>query len=219
MTAISTQDLFITLLGKTEGRDKLLKASGGLARVACHFTGNKQHEALFKSVSDGRSLMRLLLWFSNIQKMAPIASAGGPTPADWLSFLRIFLDLGFCVCDNVVYFSKPGVMKLDAPKVALQGVRFMCLGFLCAILLDIWALMTLPSDRVEEKAKRTRKLLGNLCDFVASLNGSNWVKSLQLNHLVLGSLAFTSAAIACVDNWEALPKTKKDDKKDEKKKE
>lgn len=215
------QDVLIALLAKTDGRDKLLKAAAGVARMLFHFTNAKQHETLFKSISDGRSLMRLVLWTSNVDRMV---MAGSPKDCDtWLTFLRTLFDALFCVCDNVVYFGKPGVLALkDVNGWVLRGTRFMFFGFILAVVLDLLALSkaagVAPSDATPDEVatfqkkasaeitKRRLMLVRNTCDLIASMNASALIPGLQLSHLVIGFCAFTSGAIASCENLEATAK-------------
>lgn len=200
----------INLMARTEGRDKAVKALGGLSRILFSFNGNKKTEQLAASMSEGRTLMRLLLWVTNVQKMQAILSSGGVTSIQYLEVVRIFLDFVFCVHDNLAYLTKYKILN-GTPRetLAYRGLVGMMWGFLAACVMDILALAKMRKEvGGDESAYRKRKLMlvRNTCDLLASLAQVGYIKSFSLGHRGLGVLALISGAIATKENWDSTKK-------------
>ena len=66
---MSCEKTLITLLSKTEGRDKLLKFLGGLMRVVATYTKAAQHAKMASQVSETRTMLRFVLWINNLRKI------------------------------------------------------------------------------------------------------------------------------------------------------
>ena len=194
----------VTLLSKTEGRDKLLKAAAGLAKVLATFTNASQHTKLATSLSEARSIMRLGGWVVNIQKLATLPSR---TLAERLFIIRVAFDMFYCVHDNLQYLTKYGVISPMQLQVLIHR-SFIGLfwGFFTAVLIDIHALLT-QSLTATEWRKRVLMLTRNFCDMLAGLNNVGYAKSLfTLSPRTMGMLGFVSAAISCRDNYIAAKK-------------
>jgi hypothetical protein len=212
-------DNFSSLCNLTDGRDKIYKALGGAAKVLGSVPNPhaKKFAALSKAIGDGRSLMRMGKWTSNISKIEAQASkAGSLTTKQMVEIARVLGDFGYVVGDNVTYLAKFGLFGPNVlPKsVAAQSKVFQFYGFVCAIILDVYNLIKEQTAEVVN-TKKVREciisLIKNTCDFLACLAAVGYAKPLGYNPsgVFTGMCSFTSGAIATHANWKKITDKKK----------
>ena len=191
-----TLQTLITMLGKTEGRDKLLKAGGGAMAVVATFTGATQHKKMSASFSETRTLMRFWSWLKNIQILATCPKT---STYDCIYVLRVLFDFIYCMHDNLKYLTKYGIIS-PAPLATIVHRSFIGLfwGFVFAVLMDLHVLMTRKLDAKERK-QRFRMLARNTCDVLAGLHHVKYLKGYNLSPRTLGLLGFTSGFISSQD--------------------
>jgi hypothetical protein len=202
----------VTLFGKTDGRDKLLKAAAGLAKFTATYTNSEQHTKLAASLSEGRSIMRLVGWLNNIQKFRtqPTQSL-----ADRMMVARLGFDMFYCIHDNLAYLTKYKALQFVELNTAIyRSFVGLFWGFLFAVALDIHALVTGNLSGVELR-KRVLMLVRNCCDLFSALHNVGYAKGVgfELSARVLGLLGFISGAISCQENWEGCAPKPGDKKK------
>ena len=203
----------IALLATTAGRDKLLKAAGGATRVLFQYTENKSHGAVTKGISEARSLMRLAGWTQNIQKLRAMWAKRDSLPfQEKLMALRVLLDMGYCVLDNMQYFKKYNLLPLvsmEHAKIVHRSILFMFWGFLTAAIIDVLTFMNMaPVDRITNGPARLGMLVRNSCDCLAALSNSKLLPAAQFSQTTVGVLALISGLISTKENWDATKKKK-----------
>lgn len=193
----------IDLLATTEGRDKLLKGLGAGMRVVAEQSGQKHHKAMAASVSEARSILRLVSVSGNIVKVRDLVAAGSFAPLDVAMILRIIGDGVYSVNDNIAYLGK--YLKWDAKTISSAIDRSfvgMFWGFFLAVVIDIVTLLTMNlSDRVKLRA-RVLLLVRNVCDMFAALHNVKYIKAFSLTGTQVGTLGVISAAVSTFENWE-----------------
>lgn len=206
---MSSQKTLINLLGKTEGRDKLLKFAAGLMRIIATYTNAKQHALMASQVSETRSILRFVLWISNLRKIQLMFVQGQVKVAmDYVMIFRILGDFVYCVHDNLAYATKYGLIlsKQHMPGLLYRGFVGMFWGFFAAVVLDIHALVTMDpqneKDYRESWKARVLLLTRNTCDMLAALSQVGYLgSSLALQPRTLGVLAMISGGISSHENW------------------
>lgn len=202
-------ETFVTMINKTEGRDKLLKASAGFSRMISTYTNNKSHEAMAKSMSEARSLLRMVSWFNNMQRMKANELASS---VDQLMFVRVLLDAVYVVHDNLAYFTKYKVLNFSScDTLAHRGLVGLFWGFFVAVIVDLQILLSMSREALGEgyeKARRLRlgMLVRDLCDMVAGLSQVGYAGNF-LGPRGLGFLGFVSASISCGEIWSSCSKS------------
>jgi len=212
-------DNFSSLCNLTDGRDKIYKTLGGAAKILGSVPNPhaKKFAALSKAIGDGRSLMRMGKWTSNISKIEGQASKAGSLGAKQIvEIARVLGDFGYVVGDNVQYLAKFGLFgpNIVSKNVAAQSKVFQFYGFIFAVALDIYNLIKEQTAEVVNK-KKVRdciiSLFKNICDFLACLAAVGYAKSLGYNPsgTFTGLCSFTSGAIATHANWKKITDKKK----------
>lgn len=210
-------DNFSSLCNLTDGRDKIYKTLGGLAKTLGSVPGPhaKKFAALSKAIGDGRSLMRMGKWTSNISKIDAQSSKAVGTK-QMVEILRVLGDFGYVFGDNVQYLAKFGLLgpNVVSKRVAEQSKVFQFYGFVCAVALDIYNLFKEYTAEVVNKKKIREcilNLIKDLCDFLACLAAVGYAKRLGYNPsgVFTGMCSFTSGSIATYNNWNKITDKKK----------
>jgi hypothetical protein len=208
-------DKIVKLLALTDGRDKLYKTTGGIAKIiAVHSDKetSKKWKGLSKSIGDGRSLMRMGKWIGNYQKLQGFAQKYNKlTSYNILEILRVIGDFGYVLGDNLQYLAKYGILPLDAAKTARNSKVFQFWGFLCAFILDLWQIALLPTKKLEpvELAKKRHELVlsavKNLADVLNCLAAVGYAKRFYApSETFLGVCNVVSGGIATQQNWKKV---------------
>jgi len=150
-------DVIIDILGKTDGRDKLLKLASGLAKIRAYGLGESSPEGkrfvdLGKSVAEGRSLVRFAKWIGNgsrLGTLVPQVVLALPFPPNDPELLGRLVatvgttacDAAYIVCDNVQYTMSKGFLPLglvdDRARWVNLGNKFLFFNFVFLVSLDI----------------------------------------------------------------------------------
>lgn len=206
--SVDYQKTVIALLNKTEGRDKLAKGLAAFTKIVATYTNVKEHADLGSKISEFRSILRLVGWINNIDKiMAMLLSNNLKSTMDYVLLIRILGDGMYCVLDNLQYLMKHG--GVDAKKVALTVHRSfigMFWGFLAACIIDVVELFRMDEGKLGAKYNaewraRVLMLTRNTCDMLAALSGVKYIKSFELGVRPLGWLGVVSASISSYENW------------------
>lgn len=194
----------VDLLATTEGRDKLLKGLSAGLRVLGEYTGNADQKKMASSVSEARSIMRLVGVANNAVKIRDIVVAGRFTFAEVAMIIRILGDAVYSTHDNFAYFGR--YLKWNPSTVSTLVARSfvgMFWGFLFAVAVDVHALATM--DRTKPSFKRDWQarillLVRNFCDLLAAFSSVKYVKSFNLTPAQSGTLGVISAVISSYEN-------------------
>jgi hypothetical protein len=210
-------DKIVKLLATTDGRDKLYKFSANMAKIiafsSADKTTQKKWNGLAKSIGEGRSLMRMGKWVGNVSKLQGFgAKLGSLSQRNLVEVLRVIGDFGYVLGDNLAYLSKYNILPLDAKQCGKNSKVFQFWGYLCALILDLWSLMLLPTknlDAATSKKERTALVLSatkNLADTLSALNNVGYASSFGYNPSVgfTGACGATSGAIATYTNWKKI---------------
>jgi hypothetical protein len=209
-------DKLVKLLAQTDGRDKMLKTVQGAAKVLAFYAGTKAEtkkwDNLSKSIGEGRSIMRFGKFTSNIQKIQVIlAKAGGGsglTQKQIIEILRILGDFGYVVGDNLTYFSKYKMLPLDPKVTAANAKLAQFWGFICALLLDVLAIVSLDTTKPSYAADRqsaTLTLVKDTADTLAVWASVGYLSSVyHPNAAFTGACTALSGSIATYTNWKKI---------------
>ncbi|KAH9597019.1 hypothetical protein LSM04_000143 [Trypanosoma melophagium] len=190
-----------TSLSTSDGQDKFLKGSSALVKLLFCFYGIKSLLDFADSISDGRSLLRLLSWLSNLQIMYNTLQKDPSGIRDVIYLARIIGDGIFKICDNVAFLgSKFQGNRELYQEFALASRAALFWGFFAAVLLSIY---DLRYDRYTGNSKRRYiTLVQNLCDLLtaaSTLRLAGFELSLFWNAL----LNLVSVFLSCTDCFRA----------------
>jgi hypothetical protein len=201
------------MLSVTDGRDKTYKFLQGAAKALAYYASDaataSKFDKLSKSLGEGRSIMRFGKWTSNIQKIDGInkkAAKSGWNQLLVVELIRSLGDMGYVIGDNAAYFGKYRLIAVD-PKVSANYAKISQFwGFLCQVILDIVAVISLDSTKATYAADRETAILNitkNVSDTLVILSVVGYVpKSIfNLNGGVAGILLALSGAISTYQNW------------------
>lgn len=209
-------DKFIKLLGQTDGRDKIYKALAGVVKVLGAYADKekaKTYSSLGKSIGEGRSIMRLVKWVGNVQKLQTLLpKVASLKPKTLVEVVRVAGDFGYIFGDNVQYLSKYKVLSFDAVAVARKSKIFQFWGYAAAVLLDILALQEARAKSKSDEATATKETIAgtlniskNVCDLLVVMATVGYLSSLwKPTATTQGLLTLTSGAIATYQNWGKL---------------
>jgi len=209
-------DKFVKLLGQTDGRDKIYKALAGLVKVLAACSSKDQAKllgGLGKSIGEGRSIMRLIKWVGNIQKLnGLLPKLAAPNTKNIVETIRVIGDFGYIFGDNVQYLSKYKVLSFNAADVARKSKVFQFWGYIAAVLLDIFALQAARAKAASDKATADKEIKAgvinvtkNLCDTLVVLATVGYLSSVyKPSAKTTGALTLASGAIATYQNWNKL---------------
>ena len=208
---MSDIDKFIKLLSQTDGRDKIYKFLQGVTKIlgdqVDHKDSKKKYNALSKSIGEGRSLMRMVKWVGNYNKLQLYAGKFNVSdPKQVLEILRTVGDFGYILGDNLAYLCKYKVLSLDANSMGKNSKIFQFWGYVCATVLDILALLKnstkVASDATaKERTTIVLSLVKNVSDVVATLAAVGYIAAFQPSATFVGACSATSGAIATYQNW------------------
>ena len=208
-------DKFVKLLAQTDGRDKIYKTLQGVVKILAFQNAAdkelaKKYGGLAKSIGEGRSIMRMVKWVGNANKLQgyvpKLQSLNAKTAVE---ILRVIGDFGYILGDNLAYLSKYKVLSLDSANVGKNSKIFQFWGYLCAVILDVWALLknekTKESDPATYQKERSAGLLNltkNTSDLLSTMSAVGYLSSVWSPSAgVTGALGATSGAIATYQNW------------------
>lgn len=210
-------DKFIKLLGQTDGRDKIYKAIAGIVKVLGAYAATKEQTKIYgslgKSIGEGRSIMRLAKWVGNVNKIQSLLPKLSSFNAKVIvELLRVIGDFGYILGDNVQYLSKYKVLSFNAAEVTKKSKLFQFWGYVCAVILDVFALQSARAKAASDLAtaeKETKagviNITKNTCDLLVVMATVGYLQSLwKPTASTAGLLTFTSGAIATYQNWGKL---------------
>jgi hypothetical protein len=218
MLACCDVDKMVKLFAITDGRDKIGKTLGGVAKLFAYtslLNGDaakaKKFGTLAKSIGESRSLLRMGKFVGNYQKLQGFAAKAGDLKARQIvEVLRVIGDFGYVLGDNLTYLGKYGVLPTDPKKCTKNGKLFQFWGFVCAVALDVWAIALLQGKKLEKSlyAKELKALLlslvKNTADMLVCLQVVGYVKSYKPSGGFTAVCAITSGSIATYTNWNKL---------------
>jgi hypothetical protein len=202
--SIEKTKVIVDLLATTEGRDKLLKGLSAGLRVLSEYTGSADQKKMASSVSEARSIMRLVGVANNTAKIRDIVVAGRFKFADVAMIIRILGDAVYSTHDNMAYFGK--YLKWNPSTVSTLVARSfvgMFWGFLFAVIVDVQALVSMDRNNASFKRDwraRILLLVRNVCDLLAAFSNVKFVKSFNLTPAQSGALGVVSAVISSYEN-------------------
>lgn len=210
-------DKFIKLLAQTDGRDKIYKMLQNLSKIlAVHYTADKatakKYDSVSKSLGEGRSILRMVKWVNNVNKLQGYAAKWQSlTTRQIVEIGRVIGDFGYIFGDNVQYLCKYKVLPFDQKTASKNSKIFQFWGFFLATFLDLWSILELEGKQMEpkDKAKERKALLlsfvKNLCDALATLAAVGYLKTYyHPTGTFTGACGLTSGAIATYQNWTKL---------------
>ena len=211
---MSSVEQVTKMLSVTDGRDKAYKFLQGATKALAYYTSDpatsSKIDKLSKSIGEGRSIMRLGKWTSNIQKMDALnqkaMKKGGWNQLLVIEFLRVLGDMGYVIGDNSAYLSKYRILSTDPKLCTKYGKISQFWGFFCQIILDIIAVISLDASKPTYAEDRQAALLSitkNTSDILVILSVVGYLpKSIySVNAGVAGILVSISGAIATYQNW------------------
>lgn len=215
---MSDLDKFIKLLGTTDGRDKIYKFVAGVTKILAYRATDKnlakKYNTLAKSIGEGRSLMRMAKWVGNYNKLQGFAAkAATLTSKQIVEIIRVIGDFGYILGDNLAYLSKYGVLPLNAESCGKNSKVFQFWGYLCAVVLDIWGLLTLEKKKFDDEKQRVAErqalllaLTKDTADLFAVLAAVGYAKNFGYNPSsgFTGFCGATSGAVATYINWAKI---------------
>jgi hypothetical protein len=209
---MSASDTAIIFMGSTEAREKSLKLLTNIARIAHTYTGVAQHKDLAKSLSAGRSLLRIAQHGNQMTAMRELVARGELSKlAPQLTFVRYIFELGFLTFNNIALFSKWKLLNANAALNDYRGTVCLVMVYLIASVVDLLKMSSAGFHRFDLKDAQWRKLLldltRHLADAVCSLSSTGWSRSLTVSDRTLGVLGAFSGFAACYINWDAAAKT------------
>ena len=211
---MSSIDQVTKMLSVTDGRDKTYKFLQGATKALAYFSADPatagKIDKVSKSLGEGRSIMRLGKWTSNIQKIENIhkkaLKAGGYNQLLVVELIRVLGDMGYVVGDNMSYLSKYRILSTDPKQCTKYGKISQFWGFFCQIILDVVTIISLDASKASYAADRTTAILNitkNLSDILVILSVVGYIPKnvYNLNAGVAGCLLALSGGIATYQNW------------------
>ncbi|ORC84613.1 putative glycosomal membrane protein [Trypanosoma theileri] len=188
-------------LSTTDGQDKLLKGSGALMKLLFCFCGIKSLLDFADSASEGRSLLRLLSWLSNLQIVYNTLQKDPSGIRDVIYLARIIGDGIFKICDNVAFlgikFQGYTDVSQDFARASRAGLFW---GFFAAVMLSLY---DLRYDRYTVNNKRRYiTLVQNLCDLLTAASTIRFA-GFEMNLFWQSLLTLVSVLLSCADCFRA----------------
>jgi len=224
MTAINDQ--IVKTLSLTDGRDKVYKFLQGASKALAFYSTDKDATKTFNAVAgslgEGRSIMRLGKWTTNIQKLEAVAAKAadkGWTQLLVIEALRIVGDAGYVLGDNASYLSKYRIVGGDPKLYTKYGKQAQFWGFFSQIILDVFTLLAVKADDDAGRQTAILNLTKDVADILVVLTVVQYLPKniYDLNAGVQGLLLALSGGIATYQNWNKAAPAKKEEKKEEKK--
>ena len=212
-------DTFIKLLSVTDGRDKIYKAAGSIAKFLEYTAlkggdkdGAKRFGALAKSVGEGRSLLRMGKWVQNTKKLTETAVEGQvfQTSETGMEYARVAADFGYIFGDNVHYLAKYGLISgADTKWVSKQSKLFQFYSYVLGVVLAAIKLVKARASGKPAAIKAaTINLAKNVADILASVDAVGYGTYVGYNPSqgFVAICGFVSGALATYQNVEKLSK-------------
>jgi len=210
-------DKVVKLLQQTDGRDKIYKFAANFAKIVAWQTADKETakkwNGLAKSIGEGRSLMRMGKWVGNASKIQAVgAKITTLNQRGLVELLRVIGDFGYIFGDNLAYLGKYNILPVDAKSAGKNSKVFQFWGYVCAVILDVWSLILLPTKGLDEKTlqkERTALILSftkNAADMMSTLASVGYLKGFGYDPSTgfTAACGATSGAIATYTNWTKL---------------
>lgn len=210
---MSALDVFVSLCNTTDGRDKIYKTFAGLTKALGAIPTAPNAKAMAKvskAIGDGRSLMRMGKFTSNIVKINAYSDKVAKlTPTQMVEIARILGDFGYVVGDNITYLAKYGVISVNGAVATKYGKIAQFWGFVCALVLDILKLSKAfgakHKDAKSAAAFKTAvlNLIKDTADTLAVLAAVGYAKRFGYSPsgVFVGGCSFVSGSIATYANW------------------
>lgn len=213
-------DRFTKLLAQTDGRDKIYKFLGGLLKIISSFDGDESHlkayNALGRSITDGRSLMRMVKWSGDIPKMQKIVAHCSEKktviPLKLIELLRVLGNFLYIIGDNIAFFARFSLLPLESKSVQAKSKVAQFWGFFFAAVLDIFALRAALLKRSSDTATSRKEMKNALIsltkdgsDALVAMNSVGYMRwAWNPSPLTSGTLTALSGAIATYQNWNKI---------------
>lgn len=207
---MSTLDVFVSLCNTTDGRDKIYKTFAGLTKALGAIPTAPNAKAMAKvskAIGDGRSLMRMGKFTSNIVKLNGYSDKLAKlTPTQMIEIARILGDFGYVVGDNITYLAKYNVIGVNGAIATKYGKISQFWGFICAVVLDILKLTKVFANKSKDTTAfntAVLNLIKDLADTLAVLAAVGYAKRFGYNPsgVFVGGCSFVSGSIATYANW------------------
>uniref|UniRef100_A0A7S1LYE2 Glycosomal membrane protein n=1 Tax=Neobodo designis TaxID=312471 RepID=A0A7S1LYE2_NEODS len=207
----ATADVAVKFMASAEAREKALKLFTNVARVAHSVSGDAQHVALAKSLSDGRSLLRLVQHGNQLTAIRDIVARGNLGCQQHLTIVRNVFELGFLCLNNAALFSKWGLMRIDVRRANYRGTLCLLGVYTVACIVDVLKMIALDAknlkDGADDYVRQWRRLLldlaRHLCDALASLSQSQLLTGATCSDRTVALLGGASGLAACYINWKS----------------
>lgn len=209
------------VLSLTDGRDKLYKTLQGATKALAHFSAKDAAVPWGKvssSIGEARSVMRLGKFATNIQKINGLLATAAQRGWDQflvIELLRVLGDMGYVVGDNLAYVGKYNVVAVNPAACGKNAKIAQFWGFVCQVILDVFAILMLDPRSATYEAKRETALLNlskDVADTLVVLAVVGYMpKSIyNPNGGIQGILLAFSGLISTYQNWnKATPEVKK----------
>lgn len=181
-------DVIANYLAATDSRDKLIKGAGCFFKVLAATTGEANYLSVANSMSDCRSLMRMLSWLNNVQVLSEATEKNVVQFRDVIHALRVLCDGVFSLLDNVVYlgrFFQPKNPQLAQLSFVSRAALFY--GYVFACTLDVYDLTY--DKNLPDRHGRFLVLTRNVCDLVSCVGNVSKVDIGAANSAMLGLIS------------------------------
>lgn len=210
---MSALEVFVSLCNTTDGRDKIYKTFAGLTKALGAIPTAPNAKAMAKvskAIGDGRSLMRMGKWTSNIVKIQGYSDKiGSLTTTQMVEILRSLGDMGYVVGDNISWLAKYSVVSLSSAVATKYAKISQFWGFICALVLDVLKLSAASAKRTADAKGAAAfnaallSLIKDLADTLAVLAAVGYAKRFGYNPsaVFIGGCSVVSGSIATYTNW------------------
>jgi hypothetical protein len=217
---MSVIDQVTKMLSLTDGRDKSYKFLQGATKALAFYTKDTASadklNKISKSLGEGRSIMRLGKWTSNIQKInslvAKADAQGGWNRLLVIEVVRVLGDMGYVIGDNLTYLSKYKVFALDPAACTKHGKVAQFWGFFCQVIMDVLTVLMLDPRKPNYAEARETAILNltkDVADTIVVLATVAYLPKSIFNPSggLQGILLTLSGAIATYQNWNKAAPT------------
>eukprot|EP01063_Lacrimia_lanifica_P022109 TRINITY_DN29802_c0_g1_i1.p3 TRINITY_DN29802_c0_g1~~TRINITY_DN29802_c0_g1_i1.p3 ORF type:complete len:216 (+),score=109.66 TRINITY_DN29802_c0_g1_i1:64-711(+) len=213
---MSASDRLVKLMKTTDGRDKMYKFAAGFGKLASYnavdASAAKKADAVVKSITDARSLMRMLKWIqkgTEVQKENKAIQSGKSSNVtrSYVKVMRLLGDMGYIIGDNLQWLGKYGMLPLDSKTTQARAKVFQFWGYICALYLHVYDMLIHMGKAATLSDKAGKKLvltfIRDLCDTLIVLSAVGYVPSWKPSKGLNGALTLVSATISCSANWDS----------------
>lgn len=218
----------VTLLGLTDGRDKIYKSLLGIFRVLAAVAESrndphtKSYESIVLTIRNARSLMRMGKFFSDFTKLKALLDlfkAQGITHTEnkkFVEFIRVLCNALYVVTDNIAFLCRFRVFdiheRIDVRACTIISKRSQLLGYILSLIFNLYelrdGLRRLEYDPPAAKKASTKAAVSATRDVVDVLVTAAVVGGAQPlwnpSDVTVGSLTFVSGCLSTYLNWKKI---------------